>query len=72
MLDVDVGLYSARKTICLCYVQDTFVSTTPFGVMARGSSGPVTGSPPGLVSTLVRSSRSGSFPKPAAGATRLR
>ncbi len=25
----------------LCYVQDTFVSTTPLGVMARGSSGPV-------------------------------
>ncbi len=41
MLDVDVGLYSARTTVYIFYcVQDTFVSNTPLVAMACGSSGP--------------------------------
>ena len=48
MLDVDVGLYSAR-TISLCYcVQDTFVSNKSLGSNARVCSGQAVGLKSGL------------------------
>ncbi len=66
MLDVDVGLYSARKTM-LMRLRPIPLCPIWLVVLLVQS----TGSNAGLVSIRVRS-RSGSFPKPAAGAARLR
>ncbi len=71
MLDVDVGLYSARKTTLLMSRPIPLCPIRPWELWLVVLLVQSTGSNPGLVSIMVRS-RSGSFPKPAAGPARLR
>ncbi len=71
MLDVDVGLYSARKTMLYVTSKIPLCPLRPWELWLVVLLVQSTGSNPGLASTMVRS-RSGSFPKPAAGAARLR
>ncbi len=77
---VDIGCWcwmlmlvdiAQKKSCCLCYVLIPFCPLRPWELWLVVPLVQSPGSNPGLVSTMVRS-RSGSFPKPTAGAARLR